>query len=87
MVDKKDALSVLKAETEVVSGITASDFYPAFAVFFVSLLFFPFSYALLSGGITLIVFQSIKKKIGDSEKVYEFFVYLMRPKKYKRKGV
>jgi hypothetical protein len=83
--DKRDALSVLKAETEIAGGVSASDFYPAFVSFLIGLIFFSFSTALIVGGITLIVFQSIKKKLGDSEKVYEFFTYLARPKKYKRR--
>ncbi|WP_457628642.1 hypothetical protein [Persephonella sp.] len=82
--DIRELLPVLQAETEVIEGISTSEIYPAIVVAF-PLLFVSLSYAIIGGAITLILFSQLKKKLGNSEKVYEFIRYLGRPQYYRRK--
>lgn len=82
---RREDLSVLQTEVEVASGFTTKDIYPAVVMFFVGL---PFGvgYAIVLGMGAAIGFNILKKQLGSSEKVYEFFRYLGRPKMYKRRA-
>ena len=81
---RREDLTVLQAETEVAAGFTTKDIYPAAVMFFIGL---PFGvgYGIVFGAATAIGFNILKKQLGSSEKVYEFFRYLGRPKAYKRR--
>ena len=81
---RREDLTVLQTETEVVSGFTTKDIYPAVVMFLLGL---PLGvgYGIVLGIGAAISFNILKKQLGSSEKVYEFFRYLGRPKAYKRK--
>ena len=82
---RREDLEVLNSEVEVTAGFTTKDLYPSIVVF-VLLLPVSFTYAAVLAGITLVLMNSMKKKLGDTDKVYEFFRYLGRPSSYRRKG-
>jgi len=80
----REVLPLLETETEVVEGISMNEITPALIVSLPLFLVKP-SMGLVAGITSLIVFSQLKKKLGSSEKVYEFIRYVGRPQYYRRK--
>ncbi len=82
----RDSFEVINREVEIAAGLSSSDAGTALAVaFVVYLLLQKLNYAIVAGGIVLVLIAQLKKELGSTKRVVSLFEYFVRPKRYGRK--